>query len=367
MTLKREIQVETYRLGFDLAGVTRPDPPPHIDVYTKWVDANRHGEMMYLATPRACQRRADPRLVLPTCQSILVLGQSYPQVIPLCDDSEPGVRIASYAQGQDYHVGLGEKLQELVCFIEERVGRGVASLWYTDTGPVLERDLAQQAGLGWIGKNTCLIHPRLGSYLFLAEIFLDLALEPDPPFVPDRCGTCQRCIEACPTHCILPDRTLDARRCISYLTIELKGAIPRELRSSLGHWAFGCDICQQVCPWNRFAVTEHKTAYSIVEWGDEMRISAEGFRQKYLTSPILRTKRQGYLRNLATVLGNLQDPRSVSALAQTLREEGDPLIRAHAAWALGQIPEPAAQNALEKALSIEMDENVRAEIVSAQK
>jgi epoxyqueuosine reductase len=163
------------------------------------------------------------------------------------------VRVASYARGEDYHDVLPARMQELVRFIEEQVGGPVGNRYYTDTGPILERDLAQQAGIGWIGKNTCLIHPKQGSYFFLSEILLDLELEPDPPFTTDHCGTCTRCITACPTQCILPDRTLDATRCISYLTIELKDDIPVELREKVGDWAFGCDVCQMVCPWNRFA------------------------------------------------------------------------------------------------------------------
>ena len=162
-------------------------------------------------------------------------------------------RIASYAHGDDYHDILPARMKELVQFIEEQVGGPVQNRYYTDTGPILERDLAQRAGIGWIGKNTCLINPKQGSYFLLSEILLDLELEPDPPFTTDHCGTCTRCIEACPTDCILPNRTLDARRCISYLTIELKDDIPLELRDKIGDWVFGCDICQQVCPWNRFA------------------------------------------------------------------------------------------------------------------
>ena len=219
-----------------------------------WLKAGRHGEMSYLSTERSLVRRADPLQILPECQSILVLGMSHPVSDPPAgrenDNHYLQGRIAAYAWGDDYHEVIPERLKELVAFIEDRLGRSIPNRWYTDTGPIMEHDLAQRAGLGWIGKNTCLINPLQGSYFLLAVILLGIYLEPDPHFMPDHCGTCQRCLDACPTSCILPDRTIDARRCISYLTIELKGPIPIDLRAQTGNWVFGCDICQQVCPWN---------------------------------------------------------------------------------------------------------------------
>jgi epoxyqueuosine reductase len=215
----------------------------------------------------------------------------------------------------------------------------VKNRWYTDTGPILERDLAQRAGIGWIGKNTCLIHPQHGSYFLLSEIFLDLDLEPDPPFVTDHCGTCRRCIEACPTDCILPDRTIDATRCISYLTIELKGEIPVELRDKMGNWVFGCDICQRVCPWNRFAGTgdaafeERETYPSLTE---EMELSPQEFNRRFKGSPVKRAKRRGYLRNVAVALGNTGDRHALPVLQNALSDE-DGLVREHATWAIEKI------------------------------
>ncbi|MFO3797403.1 MAG: tRNA epoxyqueuosine(34) reductase QueG, partial [Anaerolineales bacterium] len=244
LTLEQHIKKEARRLGFDLAGITTPDPPPHFEAFLRWLEAGRHGEMAYLAMPRSLERRADPRRILPECRSIIVLAMRYPAsrppATPTCG------QIASYAWGKDYHLVIEERLQALTEFIIAQIGHAVPYRYYTDTGPLLERDLAQRAGLGWIGKNGCLINPRYGSYFLLAEILLGLELAPDPPFPTDHCGHCTRCIQACPTHCILPDRTIDARRCLSYLTIENKGEIPEELRPQIGNWIFGCDICQEV-------------------------------------------------------------------------------------------------------------------------
>ncbi len=250
--LEQIIKDKARQLGFFLTGVTTPEPPPHYATFENWLAQGHHGTMNYLETDRSRSRRTNPREILPECKSILVLATPYSPSLPMGEGVgvRNRTRIASYARGEDYHNVLPARMKELVQFIEEQVGGPIKNRCYTDTGPILERDLAQRAGIGWIGKNTCLINPKQGSYFLLSEIFLDLALEPDPPFITDHCGTCTRCIEACPTDCILPDRTLDARRCISYLTIELKDDIPTELREKMGDWVFGCDICQMVCPWN---------------------------------------------------------------------------------------------------------------------
>jgi len=386
--LTESVKAEAKRLGFQLVGVTTPDPPPHLDFYAQWLEAGHHGEMAYLASERARQRRSDPRLILPGCRSILVLGVCYPSPDSAATSGEaeqdnpaengPRGRVASYAWGDDYHAVLPGRLEALADFIAARVGRPVVRRSYTDSGPLLERELAQRAGLGWIGKNTCLIHPRMGSYFLLAELLLDVELLPDPPFQADRCGTCTRCLEACPTGCILPDRTLDARRCISYLTIELRGAIPLELRPQMGEWVFGCDICQQVCPWNqRFASPGGDPAFAArpgvpkPDLAEELGMSQQDFSRKFKGSPFKRAKRGGYLRNVAVALGNAVaagnagDPAAVHALASALQSDPDPLVRGHAAWALGQIGDEAARQSLERALEVEVDESVRREIYSA--
>ena len=302
--------------------------------------------MRYLADERSRSRRADPRLILPECKSILVLATPYadPKSAEASEepDSGPSGRVAAYAWGDDYHDVFIPRLQELVVFIEQRVGHPVPNRYYTDTGPILERDLAQHAGLGWIGKNTCLINPKHGSYFLLAEILLGIEIESDVPLATDHCGTCTRCIQACPTGCILPDRTLDAQRCISYLTIELKDDIPEELRPLLGDWVFGCDVCQIVCPWNRFASQDGDEAFyprpdlphpNLIR---ELELTPEAFNRKFKNSPVKRAKRRGYLRNVAVTLGNNRDQAAVPAL-EGAQQDSEPLIRKHAEWALGQV------------------------------
>ena len=372
MDLKQAIQGEARRLGFALIGVTTPDPPQHYAAFEAWLRAGRHAEMAYLADERSRFRRADPLQILPECKSILVLAALY--FPPARPEVEVGMgRVAAYAWGDDYHAVLPERLQSLVAFIEGQVGYAVPNRWYTDTGPLLERDLAQRAGLGWIGKNTCLIHPHLGSTFFLAEILLGIELEPDPPFIADRCGSCTRCIEACPTACILPDRTLDAGRCISYLTIELKGDIPQDLRSRMGAWVFGCDVCQQVCPWNRFAPPQDDLAFTpqpevrLSELRLELSMTAEDFNRKFRHSAVKRAKRGGYLRNVAVALGNSGEPAAVRVLQGALESDPEPLVRGHAAWALGKLGTAESRRALDSALYKEKDPQVLAEIQSAFK
>ncbi len=344
--LKQAIKDEASRLGFVLAGFTLPDPPAHLSTFEDWLARGHHADMAYMARDDARLKRADPRRLLPECKSILVLATPYsnPAAVKQVEDGEGSLRgkVAAYAWGDDYHLVLPGRLKEIVRFIERYVGHPVHSRCYTDTGPILERDLAQRAGLGWIGKNTCLINPGKGSYFLLAEILLDLELEPDAPFATDRCGSCTRCIEACPTQCILPDRTLDSSRCISYLTIESHDAIPLELRPKMGSWVFGCDICQAVCPWNRFASDEGDPAFSpgqgmpAPDLTAEMRLTPDEFNEKVQRSPLKRPKRGGYLRNVAIALGNSRQALALPVLKAASRDL-DPFVRHHAGWAIDRI------------------------------
>jgi epoxyqueuosine reductase len=318
--------------------------------------------MTYL--PRWAEKRADTRLPFPGVSSAVVVAMNYGGT------QLPGP-IARYARGNDYHDVMIAKLEALHTWVRETTGQDVRGKAYVDTGPILERDLARRAGLGWFGKNTNLIHPKLGSFFFLGALLLDLELPPDPPFATDHCGTCTRCLDACPTDAFVAPGTLDATRCISYLTIELRGPIPEPLRAPIGDHVYGCDVCQDICPWNiRFArdLTEPTLAArpamespSLVEL---MGMSVDEWRTFAKGSPIKRTKRRGFLRNVAIALGNENDPATVPRLIDALSDE-EPLVRGHAAWALGRIGTSEAYDALRAREVIETDDWVRDELCSA--
>ncbi len=340
INLSKEIKNYARQQGFVLAGITNPAPPSHLVTYQNWIKNNQHADMEYLSRPESISKRANPLEILPECQSILMLGIPYQPANRLPEPPPNSGRVAAYACGEDYHITLPPRLKAIVNFIEQKLNQPVLNRYYTDTGPILERDLAQRAGLGWIGKNTCLISPKHGSYFLLAEILLSIALPADEPMQTDHCGTCTRCIEACPTQCILPNRTLDANRCISYLTIENKNEIPEELRPQIQNWVFGCDICQTVCPWNiRFAGNiEHDPAFSAradLPFPNlilESELTPVEYNLKYKNSPVKRAKRRGYLRNIFTALGNTKTPAAKKAIENGSQDQ-DPLIRQHAQWA----------------------------------
>jgi epoxyqueuosine reductase len=367
LVLREQIMGAATALGFDLIGITSAAPLAHAGRLHAWVAQGFAGEMGYMS--RDVERRVDPSRVLPDVRSIIVLGMNY-YTSPAVPAASPGSGwIARYAWGQDYHTALGDKLKALVAFIREIEGADVQARWYVDTGPILERELAWRAGLGWPGKNTNLINRRLGSWLFLGAILLDRELVYDAPATA-HCGSCTRCLVACPTGALVAPGVLDARRCISYLTIELRGPIPRELRPLLGTHIFGCDICQAVCPWNRQAPESREPAFlpragfAAPELIPLLRLSDDEFRARFRGSPITRAKRRGLLRNVAVALGNLRDLRALSALEAALND-AEPLIRGHAAWALGRLGGRVAQQGLQAALSTEHDADVRAEMALA--
>ncbi|MBN8658062.1 MAG: tRNA epoxyqueuosine(34) reductase QueG [Anaerolineae bacterium] len=335
-SLKQAIKEKSNQLGFVLAGFTSCEPPAHFNIFQEWLDSNHHATMDYLASERSRSRRADPSLILPECKSILVLALPY---TPAVSGQRSDFNIAAYALGDDYHDVIPPRLKEIVQFIEEQVGHSVPNRYYTDTGPILERELAQRAGLGWIGKNSMLINPQAGSTFLLAEILLGIQIEPDEPFTTDHCGTCTRCIDACPIQCILPNRTINSNRCISYLTIENKGDIPEDLREPVGNWVFGCDICQQVCPWNRFAhPADPALAPSIPlpVLTSDLTLTSSEFNQRFKRSPIKRAKRRGYLRNLAVAVGNIGNKNDLPTLEQAAQDE-EILVQSHSRWALQKI------------------------------
>jgi epoxyqueuosine reductase len=373
MDYRDDIRSELFQLGFHKVGFAIPDRPPHFDTYRAWVEAGRHGEMAYLSSQQALERRENPRTVMPEAGIIVVTALPYPRSEPNQSmGTAPTGQVAAYAHGSDYHDIFPPRLQQAATVLERVFGKTLPAKAYTDTGPTLERDFAQKAGLGWIGKHTCLIVPGSGSYFLLGELFVGLEMEPDPPFRADQCGSCTRCIDACPTTCIRPDRTIDARECISYHTIENKGAIPAGLREKMGTWVFGCDICQQVCPWNqRFSPAEGDPAFSdraqigAPNMLKELGLSQLEFNQKFKGSPIKRAKRRGYLRNIAVALGNSGNPGAVDPLIACLEQESEALVRAHAAWALGRLGTPSARTALKRALRLDPDPAVALEISAA--
>jgi epoxyqueuosine reductase len=340
--VKELIRQRAIELGFDDCRFTRAEPPATAAAFERWLEAGCHGGMDWLARNRA--RRTDPRQVLAQARSILVLAASYHRTptspAPAADGPPTGV-IARYARAEDYHAVLAQPLAALTAYVDSLPGAGSRSLWYVDTGPLLERDLAARAGAGFVGKHTNLVSRRLGNWFFLAEILTVLELEPDPP-EPNRCGSCQRCLDACPTHAITAPFRLDARLCISYLTIELKGPIPTELRPAVGNRIYGCDDCLDACPWNRFAREGRLMADTARRDLDQpallqlLSLDEAAFRSQFAGTPILRTKRRGLLRNVCVALGNVGDR---DALPHLLRAASDlePLVAEHARWALERI------------------------------
>jgi epoxyqueuosine reductase len=370
-----------HEMGFSLVGVTPARASEHTAFYRGWIDAGRHGEMAYLARPDAVARRADLSLTMPEAVTCVVVAHEYMQEDPPGVPEDPSrAVIARYARGADYHDVLKGKLVDLLAWLDRRVEGGVRGRPYVDTGPILERELARRAGLGWFGRNTMLIHPGRGSYFFLGVLLVDAPLAETQPFEEDRCGTCRACLDACPTGALLGRDTagapvIDARRCISYLTIELRGPIPRELRSAVGNRVFGCDICQEVCPWNeQFARPAVEPAYrqraetsapSLVELATRLLdTDEEGFRRMFGRSAIRRAKRAGLLRNVCVALGNWGGAGAVAPLVRALGDAA-PLVRGHAAWALGRIGSHEARAALAAARTSEPDLDVREELVAA--
>jgi epoxyqueuosine reductase len=334
------VRQRAFELGFDGCRFTTTAAPASSQQFQKWLAERNHGEMTWLE--RNAPKRMDPQRVLPGASSVITLAASY-----LNSESRvPGSAfqtglIARYARFEDYHEVLGARLKSLAEFVNQLGGSETRSLWYVDTGPVLERDLAQRAGLGFVGKHTNLISRKLGNWIFLAEILTTLELAADAP-EKNHCGSCTRCLTACPTNAITAPFQLDARRCISYLTIELKGSIPVELRPAIGNRIYGCDDCLAACPWNRFAregnlMKPHARAdLAAPDLIELLRLDDAGFKSRFAGTPVLRTKRRGLLRNVCVALGNTGDASALPALAKAAHDS-EPLIAEPARWAVEQI------------------------------
>jgi len=337
--VKTAIRQRARQLGFDDCRFTSAQPPAHAAQFQRWLAAGCHGQMAYLE--RNARKRIDPAQVLAAAKSILTLAVSYTPPSASGPVPAPGAGlIARYARFADYHHVLGERLRNLAGFLNS-LGSGVRSLCYVDTGPLLERDLAERAGLGFIGKHTNLISRKLGNWIFLSEIITTLELEPDPP-EKNHCGSCRRCIDACPTAAITAPFQLDARRCISYLTIELKGAIPEELRPAIGNRIYGCDDCLAACPWNRFAREgslmrpHYRSDLAAPDLIPLLALDDAAFQKRFAGTPMLRAKRRGFLRNVCVALGNSRDGRALPALERAALDP-EPLVAGHARWAIERL------------------------------
>lgn len=333
------VHVLALEVGFDLAGVASAAAPSHLDAFAAWVAQGHAGEMGYLSGQ--VERRSDLRAAFPWARAVVCVGLQYDTPRPYSTEVPQGLGwISRYAWGDDYHDVLLALLERLAARLRDEFGPHQARA-YVDTGPIVERAFAAAAGLGAWGKNTCLLHPEHGSWFFLGELVTDLDLVPDAPRA-DLCGSCTACLDACPTGALPAPYVLDARRCISYLTIELKGALPEDQRAGLGRHVFGCDICQDVCPWNRRRRRRGGPAFEprpgalAPELEDLAALDPAAFAARFRRSPVKRAKRRGLLRNVAVALGNTGDPARRPLLERLARDE-DPLVREHAAWALRRL------------------------------
>jgi epoxyqueuosine reductase len=365
-TLTQRIKAQGTALGFDLIGISPVQAPAHDESFAHWLRQGYHGEMRYLS--RTAEKRIHPEEFLPWARSVVSVALNYNTPYDREAETE-GIRgwISRYAWGEDYHDVMQAKLTHLLDYVRQEAEPEVQGRIFVDTGPVMDREVGARAGIGWYGKNTNLLSMRIGSFFFLGELFLSVELEWDRP-IRGRCGQCRLCLDACPTNAFVGPYVLDARKCISYLTIELKGAIPRELRSLVGTHIFGCDICQDVCPYNTKVKATKEPAFHLRQGLHEpeliplLSLTEVEFRQKFAGSPILRAKRRGLLRNVCVALGNLKRPDAVRALTAALEKDPDPLVRGHAAWALGQIRTREAGQILQEARAREKDPTVLEEI-----
>lgn len=340
-SLAARIRTRARELGFDDCRITSAAPPASAHHFRKALEGGRHAGMEWIA--RNADKRCDPQLVLPGARSVIVLAASYnpPPPPPQAPSASSTGIVARYARHQDYHDVLATRLAELTHWLDSEAQPSHRSLWYVDTGPILERDLAQRAGIGFVGRHTNVVSRSLGNWFFIAEILTQADLPVDSP-ARNLCGKCTRCLDACPTNALPAPFTLDARRCISYLTIELKGSIPVELRPLIGNRIYGCDDCLAACPWNRFAAEarlmapHRRTDLDQPALLELLALDDASFRARFKGSPVLRTKRRGLLRNVCVALGNVAGPEALPALARAATDP-EPLIQEHALWALARI------------------------------
>jgi epoxyqueuosine reductase len=364
--LTRELKQQASKTGFSLCGVCPAVAPPGTARLDEWLAAGYAGQMRYLADRRDAY--GDPNRLLDGVRSVVMLAMNYRTAEPAKPQAGQG-RVSRYAWGEaDYHDLIRERLDKLAVFLRDCVPearvRGVV-----DTAPLLEREFAQLAGLGWVGKNTLLLNRDEGSWFFLAALLTDIELVYDVAHETDHCGTCRACLDACPTDAFPQPYVLDASRCISYLTIELREAIPVELRGGMGEWVFGCDVCQTVCPWNSHAPLSEQVEFEPRSNSNPLdliglfELDEAAFRERYRHTPLWRPRRRGLLRNAAIALGNRPSPPAISALIRGLNDD-EPLVRGACAWALGQYRESEAADALRNRRLIDGNDDVLREIAA---
>lgn len=342
MSLEDLIKAEALSLGFALCGFSSVDSPPHYEAYLAWIEAGNHAGMEYMARPNAIEARYDPTRLLPDCRTVISLGAPYPAPSAANVPQPNQGIIAAYALLPDYHQVLKDRAETLAQRISQITNQPLKHLVCVDTAPILEKDYAQHSGLGWIARNSLLTSETYGSWLFLCELLVDLPLQPDKSLANSDCLDCQRCLMACPTKAILPNRTIDARRCLSFLTIEHRGAIPPALRPLLGRRMFGCDTCQTICPSNQKA--QHSSPFfgnsqlrePHPDLLESFLLTETEFKLRYANTPILRAKHQGFRRNLAIALGNARLTEARAALGHCAANDPDEVVREAAQWALSQ-------------------------------
>ncbi|MEM9399574.1 MAG: tRNA epoxyqueuosine(34) reductase QueG [Verrucomicrobiota bacterium] len=335
-SLEQELKLQAEALGFDVCGIASAQEVSHKAYFMKWLQEGKHAEMGWLA--RNPNLRTDPRNVLEGCKSVVVLGTNYYQPNP-----DRRGKISKYALGKDYHEILPQRVRKISDWMQNQGGHQRA---YTDTGPVMEKVIAELSGIGWQGKSTILIHRRKGTWLFLSTILTTLDLEADVP-EKNHCGSCERCIHACPTDAITAPYQLDARRCIAYLTIEHPGSIPMEFREAIGDRLFGCDDCLDVCPWNKWAQQTREAAFTAIERPDlreMLQWDEQTFRNAFRKTPVFRLKWHRWIRNICVVLGNIGELEDVPAVERIADAFPDDMVREHACWAINRIKLRATDN-----------------------
>ena len=368
VSLTKSIKDKALEIGFDLVGISPVDSFPENQFYKEWLARGFAGEMKYME--RDPEKRENIKNILPDARSVISCGMNYNTDYPYSIDQTDKNRgwISRYAWGDDYHDVMNERLLLLEGHVREIAPKDIKSRLYVDTGPVLERVYGKYSGIGWYGKNTCLINQDIGSWIFLGEIITDFELDYDSP-VPDRCGTCTMCIDVCPTNALRNPYVLDSNLCISYLTIEFRGKIPFGLREKMDNNIYGCDICQDVCPWNRKAKVSESESFQPRNplYNPDLvylsRLSIEEFRRVFKNSPVKRAKRKGFLRNVMVAMGNSGSEAFIPYIEEALKDD-EPLIRAHAVWALWKLEGNESYDTLSKHLNVETDNSVREEIES---